>query len=394
VRLLFATLFALVLTGTQAPAANVRFATFNAALNFPTRDGLHAALRKHDVRVQRVAAIIQHVRPDVLLINELDYDAKPGTIALWIDGILGKSQLGERPIEYGYHFIDAVNTGVDSGLDLDSNGKTGEPGDAWGFGRFPGQYGMLVLSRFPIDSSSIRRFQKFLWSEMPDASIPRDPTTGAPYYPENIWRRLRLSSKSHWLVPIRTPGRDITLVVAHPTPPVFDGPDDHNGHRNHDEIRMLADLVSPEKSMYLVDDKGQRGGLAENTSFVIAGDMNADPFDGDSYHSAIRQLLNHPRVQSWCMPTSQGALWATTHQGGKNLSQKGFSGADTTDFNDRTTGNLRIDYVLPSRDLSVRNCGVFWPAPGAAGADWVQASDHRLTWLDVNTGEAEPSGAE
>jgi len=377
-------LLACTLSTAQAHTpSTLRLATFNAALNFPAPGGLHDALTRHDERLQRIAAIIQRVRPDVLLLNEFDYDANPETLRLWIVDTLGRAQLGQPAIHYPYRFTDAVNTGVDSGMDIDGNGHQGDPGDAWGFGRFPGQYGMLVLSRFPIDTVAVRRFRKFRWADMPGAKAPVNPQNGRKYYPDAVWRRLRLSSKSHWLVPIHTPGKTLTLVVAHPTPPVFDGPDDHNGHRNHDEIRMLADLVSPTASGYLYDDAGRHGGVAAKDSFVLAGDMNADPFDGDSYQGAIRQLLNHPRVQSWCTPTSDGALWAARHQGGVNAGQHGYAGADTTDFNDRTTGNLRIDYVLPSRDLNIRNCGVFWPAPGEPGADWVDASDHRLTWLDI-----------
>jgi hypothetical protein len=51
-------------------------------------------------------------------------------------------------------------------MDLDNDGTIGVrdnayAGDALGFGRFPGQYGMLVLSRFPIDTSRVRTFRTF-----------------------------------------------------------------------------------------------------------------------------------------------------------------------------------------------------------------------------------------
>ena len=37
---------------------------------------------------------------------------------------------------------------------------------------------------------------------------------------------FRLSSKSHWDVPLRVGGEVVHFLVSHPTPPVFDGPDD------------------------------------------------------------------------------------------------------------------------------------------------------------------------
>ncbi|HMO85403.1 MAG TPA: hypothetical protein PKC18_10835, partial [Lacipirellulaceae bacterium] len=56
---------------------------------------------------------------------------------------------------------------------------------------------------------------------------------------------------------------------------------------------------------------------------------------------------------------------------------------------DPAPGNLRLDYVLPSADLSVAAAGVFWPdpadplAPLTAGTRNPVSSDHRLVWIDV-----------
>jgi len=59
----------------------------------------------------------------------------------------------------------------------------------------------------------------------------------------------------------------------------------------------IVDYISgEEKARYIYDDQGLRGGLEDHASFVILGDMNADPVDGDSYNNAIKQLLNHPGI--------------------------------------------------------------------------------------------------
>ena len=106
---------------------------------------------------------------------------------------------------------------------------------------------MLVLSKYPIDKERVRTFQKFLWRDMPDAMLPVDPTTGKPYYDDDDLAVLRLSSKSHFgrADPGAGEGRHETVraasVGSHPTPPVFDGPEDRNGRRNHDEVRLVAD---------------------------------------------------------------------------------------------------------------------------------------------------------
>ena len=94
-------------------------------------------------------------------------------------------------------------------------------------------------------------------------------------------------------------------------------------------------------------------------------------------------MLEHPFIDAGCVPVSEGAAQASEVQGGKNLEQKGNPAADTGDFNDQYAGNMRIDYVLPSANLNVVGCGVFWPAEGQPGHDLTDVSDHHLVWLDI-----------
>ena len=268
-------------------------------------------------------------------------------------------------------------------MDLDRNGKVAGGNDAFGFGLHPGQYGMLVLSRFPIDAAAVRTFQLLAWKELPGAASPVDPATGAAWYPPEVWARLRLSSKSHWDVPIQTPLGTIHFLVHHPTPPVFDGPEDRNGQRNRDEIRLWAEYISEGEKPWLCDDRGICGGLPAHALFVIAGDHNADPVDGDSAAGAMAQLLGNPRVLRYPAPESEGAVVAARSTGGGNLTHKGSPAQDTGDFGPKV-GNLRLDYVLPSVGLAVRSSGVFWPKPGDIGADWIGATDHHMVWVDLD----------
>jgi hypothetical protein len=235
-----------------------------------------------------------------------------------------------------------------------------------------------VLSRHPIRTDAIRSFREFRWADMPGALRPMNPD-GTPFLPDAVWQAMRLSSKSHWDVPIDVDGRVVHLLAAHPTPPAFDGPEDRNGRRNHDEIRLWADYLVPERAGYLVDDAGTRGGLPVDAAFVIAGDYNADPRDGNSTPGAIQQLLDHPRVDARFVPESAGGAAATPGSADARH--------DTADFSEPAPGNLRVDYVLPSRQFTVVDGGVYWPASGEPGADWVRASDHRLVWLDLRWGD-------
>jgi hypothetical protein len=60
-----------------------------------------------------------------------------------------------------------------------------------------------------------------------------------------------------------------------------------------------------------------------------------------------------------------------------------------TDFADNPApGNLRADYVLPSRQLKPLGAGVFWPVRAdplsrLTGEFPFPTSDHRLVWVDV-----------
>ena len=376
----------------------IRFATFNASLNRNNPEQLIEDLSARDnAHAKAVAEIIQRTRPHVLLINEFDYDDQGGeydslAAQLFQDNYLSISQNGAEPIEYEYRFVAPSNTGVPSGRDFNKNGVFEEPDDAFGFGFFPGQFGMVVYSMFSIDYDAARTFQLFLWKDMPDAMLPINPATGESWYDKGDLDVFRLSSRSHWDVPIQIGRRTVHFLVSHPTPPVFDGPEDRNGTRNNDEIRFWADYVSPgKKSRYIYDDDGVSGGLKPGEMFVIAGDQNADPFDGDSVTGSIQQLLDHPLVNTKVTPDSEGGVEQSILQDENNDFHLGDPAFDTADFAEATfggPGNLRADYVLPRKNLRIFDAGVFWPTTddplfGLVGTYPFPSSDHRLVWIDV-----------
>ena len=372
----------------KGPPEPVRFATFNASLNRFNPGDLRADLAtRTNAQASAVAEIIQRTAPDVLLINEFDYD--PMALDLFRTNYLEESQNGADPINYPYAFIAESNTGEPSGFDLNNDEEVGGPDDAFGFGFFPGQFGMAVLSKYPIDHDAVRTFQDFLWADMPDALLPVDPQSGEPWFTDAELEVVRLSSKSHWDVPISVGGTTVHFLVSHPTPPVFDGLEDRNGRRNFDEIRFWADYITPGAGGYIYDDADVFGGLRPGSKFVIAGDQNSDPLDGDSIPGSIQQLLHNPRVNTTFTPSSEGAVEAVGLQRGANLAHRSDPAFDTADFNDAAPGNLRADYVLPSRQLRIVDGAVFWPIRGddlfrlTGSFPFVPSSDHRLVWLDV-----------
>jgi Endonuclease/Exonuclease/phosphatase family len=396
-----ALLLAVALLAVAAPSAvardTLRFATFNASLNRADDGQLVPALSTGtDPQIRNVAEIVQRVRPDVLLLNEFDFVPGGEAVRLFQENYLSVSQNGARPIEFPHTFVAPSNTGIHSGKDLNNDGRVvgtpdapGYGDDAFGFGEYPGQFGMAVLSRRPIDRKGVRTFQHFLWKDMPGNLLPQ------PFYSPDEVAILRLSSKSHWDVPVRVPGGGVVhFLVSHPTPPVFDGPEDRNGRRNFDEIRFWADYVSGAR--YIYDDEGRRGGL-RGKHFVIAGDQNSDPLDGDSVPGAIQQLLEHPRINASNPPTSPGGPEQSALQGRANLTHRSDPAFDTADFADGAPGNLRADYVLPDRGTRIASSFVFWPLMSdplfrlvglfdpalLPNGNGFPSSDHRLVAVDV-----------
>ncbi len=160
----------------------LRVATYNASLNRAAAGELEADLSTpDDPQAATIAEVLQQrTRPDVVLLNEFDYVPDERAVDLFRENYLEVPQGGAEPIEYRHAYVAPSNTGVPSGFDLNDDGTVGGGDDAFGFGAFEGQYGMVVLSRYPIDTRGVRTFQHFLWKDMPGALLPDDPRRPRP----------------------------------------------------------------------------------------------------------------------------------------------------------------------------------------------------------------------
>lgn len=386
-------------------ANDVRFATFNASLNrFNAGDLVTELAAPGSAQPATIAEIIQRNNPDVVLINEFDYDAGGVAAASFQSNYLGVSQNGAAAVNYPYIYTAPSNTGIASGFDLDNDGNIGGGNDAFGFGFHEGQFGMVLYSKYPIQTSEVRTFQYFLWKDMPGALLPGDPDGVSPDNPDWFSAAeldvVRLSSKSHWDVPLEINGETVHVLASHPTPPVFDGAEDRNGRRNSDEIRFWSDYVTPgATSSYIYDDvetvASPSGGLEADAKFVILGDLNSDPLDGDSLPGSVGQLLANPLVNTSVTPSSLGGPEDAAAEGQANVGHLSDPAFDTADFNPANPGNLRADYALPSVTLPINGAGVFWPEQAdplssLTGSFPFPSSDHRLVYVDV-TVVPEPS---
>jgi hypothetical protein len=137
---------------------SIRFSTFNASLNRSAEGQLITDLSTpENAQAQAIAEIIQRSNPDVVLVNEFDFDAAGTAAALFQENYLSVSQNGVDPVDYPYVYAAPSNTGLPSGLDLNNDGTVGGPDDAYGFGFFPGQFAFVIYSKYPIVEADFSR---------------------------------------------------------------------------------------------------------------------------------------------------------------------------------------------------------------------------------------------
>lgn len=326
---------AFLLWASLASAQNtLRVASYNVGLG---RDGPGLLLKdilQEKPDILAIARIISTVNPDILLLTGFDNDFENVAIERFA-ALTG--------LEYRYIYAPLGNGGRDSGLDINGNGRLRDWNDNWGFGRFEGSEGMALLSRYPVTNS--RRFDQLKWQ---DFGPPPLKANGELFFAH--WPALRLAAHSLWDVEITLPNGALSILAAHPTPPVFDGEEDANGLRNAAEISFLERYLGGEA---MRDDAGLVAPLAD-TPVILLADLNADPARGESRKPGLRALLAHPRLQP--MPAY-----------------------DTVDW--ERAGRMQVDYVLPDARLKVLESGVYWPENETL-LDRAKTR-HRLIWADI-----------
>ena len=253
--------------------------------------------------------------PDILLLTDFDYDAGQAALTAL------RAALAAQGLDYPYAFSARPNSGMQTGVDLDGDGRTGGPRDAQGFGFFSGYGGQAILSRVPL--TLVADHAGALWRDAPRSLMaPADPAPDIQ----------RLASTTFWQITAETEDGPLTLLTLAATPPVFDGPEDRNGRRNHDEVLFWHHRLD---------------GI--NRPVILLGNFNLDPDRGDGLRNAVQTVLENPALQD---PAP---------------------GSDTVSWD--STGPMRVSYVLPDARLTVLGAGTVGPDP--------DAGPHALVWVDV-----------
>lgn len=290
--------------------------------------------RGKDAQLIALAEILQSVRPDVLVLTKVDFDAE-----------LQTAKALQSFLNFEYSFALPPNSMTPSALDLDGDGKSG---DRFTWVRYAGEGAMLLLSQHPILPHF--HLNDLLWKDVPEALMPiRADAT--PFPSPAAQEVMPIVGQGLWVVQIGERTEDsFTLVAFQNQTPVFDGPEDMNGLRSSAQLGLLSKVMD-----------GTYGAFPDQR-FALIGNSNLDPNRGQGDREAMRALLRDPRLQD-PMPSSP-------------------LGDDATAIWDKA-GNMRVSYILPSKDWIVPRAAVVWPSEGPLHIAAEQASRHRLIWMDL-----------
>jgi len=366
----------------DADPAGLRYGHFN--IKELSTDKL---LDDADQQVNAAAEVIARFNPDIVDINELQYDIEglptgdmPGAAyPVEPGGIDGGAENAQRLADriaaanpdatYDHVLITVGN----SGMWWDDTGDF----DSWslrGWGDWEGRFNTAVLSKFPILRDEVRVISDLAWEDLPDnqladmeAEIGMVPPAGFPLF-----------EKALIIVPVDLGTETLYLVLLHPvaSPSRFDV---INPYRNYDELHALA--------LFLDGTLPGVEPLPAGAKFIISGDLNADPdsSDSDGIAGAAQLVTEHPSVVA-VFPEGAGT---EGRNGEYNTYMSGCGNDDGETVEDpRDAFQLQLDYILPSVTIGEPiDQAIFFPDFQSAREDFdlaCYASDHRFLWADLD----------
>lgn len=332
-------LLAAALAATLSPAfaqGSLRIATWHSELS---RNGpgllLRDILKGKDTQIAAALQVLVALDADIVVLQGVDHDHGGQALTALAEA------LATAGAPYPHHLSLPSNAGRPTGLDMDGDGRLGEPEDAQSHARFEGQGATALLSRHPILRGDIRDFSQLLWRDLPGAALPAWPD-GQPFPSPEAQAIQRLATNGLHEIPIALPdGTVLRLLTFHASPPAFEGPEQRNTRRNHDEalfwLRLLDGTVAP----------------PPQPPFVLAGNANLEAGTGTGRPGALSALLAHPQLRD-------------PHAGM----------GPTVDWTALNLGKRRVSYLLPGPGLAINDAGL--AREGTAGA-----SRHIPLWVDV-----------
>ena len=228
---------------------------------------------------------------------------------------------------------------------------------------------------------------------MPGALLPDDPATPAPadwYSPAEL-DVFRLSSKSHW---------DLPILIGRQGRALPDEPSDAAGLRRRRRTGTARGTSTrsasgpttsrPARGGYIYDDAGRSGGLEPGIAVRDRRRPELRPARRRQHPGRDPATARAPaRQHDSSTPASPGAVEQNALQGGVNLTHR----SDPKLRHRRLRRRRTAATCGPTTCCRGRTCtsstrGVFWPLMAdplfrLVGVFPFPTSDHRLVWVDV-----------
>ena len=247
--------------------------------------------------------------PDVLLVNEFDYVEGGEAAELFRENYLEVAQNGARRSSTRTTSSRPSTPACPAGFDLNNNGTVGGGNDAFGLRRVPRpvRHGRLleVPDRRPTASARSRSSSgRTCRARCCPTTRPRRsrPTGTRPRSSTVCGCRRRATGTC------RSGSADDTVHFL-VSPPDAAGlrrrPRTATAPATSTRSGFWADYVRPAAAATSTTTRAGTAACGRGARFVIAGDQNSDPLDGDSVAGAIQQLLDNPRVNARVTPSSE-----------------------------------------------------------------------------------------
>lgn len=347
----------------EMPNRSVRFAHFN--IKELRTDKI---TNQNDAQVTRALQNLRELNPDIVSINEIQYDL-PNVPT---QGLPGTGDNMRRLLERakfpggvsGWSFnLAPANTGkrakkkANGNYEIDPNSPDGRKNaDQVSFGTFPGQYSTGFGTRFKVKGKVV--VTDTLWKEWDpnflSLGLKLPDGTAAP-------EDMELFDKNFNDVVIDLDGHDVHVVTFHTVPAFgFGGSATLNIARNAAQLSFLKWYLLGECDNGACKASGVEP-LPAGTAFIAIGDLNVDWGTDSPGAKVIESLLKHERVNNFRAENKDWKFKLEPLEPGKKETDRRARVTYMSDGVDLGKLQSELDYFIVSKELKIDSGRVYAP---------------------------------
>ena len=234
---------------------------------------------KKNRQIQAVKKILSRYKPDILSINEIQYDLPFIPDSNFTTRGQNLKKLSSILNLYKNTSFNPANTGLKAKSKKNgayflnpNNPKARLLADKINFGTMPAQYSTGLISRYPIIEEKV--FTSIKWKDFnPNIELKKFKTSDGSSYPKNI----ELFDKNFSDITLKVGSKNIHIIVLHTVPSYhFGNKHSPNYQRNRDQLRFLEWYLTGETDIHvkLKRIKPENLGQASRISGVNPSDVS------------------------------------------------------------------------------------------------------------------------